>query len=182
MLIPREVWEGVVHFFTFVVQKPLGWHNDLPQPLLPGSLAVPEDPDYPVFKPPSGRLGSGHDAQFVCEYPDMVGWESCSTPNSRDCWLRHKNGSEFNIHTDYVRAGSPTRDHLKAAFEINTSQENRKPQGIDRHYTLDIKDGWFNADGLNFTDAKLVNESYPGPWIQACWGDVSSQRHLLEDR
>lgn len=29
-----------------------------------------------------------------------------------------------------------------------------------------------NADGVNNPDGKVFNQSYPGPWIQACWGDT----------
>lgn len=80
----------------------------------------------------------------------MPGWYECSTPENRECWLRHPDGREYNIHTDY---------------------ENDAPIGVDRNYTLVVNDGWVNADGLNFTVAKLFNNTFPGPWIQACWGD-----------
>ena len=46
------------------------------------------------------------------------------------------------------------------------------PLGITRNYTLELTDGWWDADGLNFTAAKLFNNKYPGPWLQACWGDT----------
>lgn len=26
-------------------------------------------------------------------------------------------------------------------------------------------------DGVNNTEGKVFNATYPGPWIQACWGD-----------
>ena len=84
----------------------------------------------------------------------MPGWYECSTPENRGCWLRHPDGREYNILTDY---------------------ENDAPIGVDRNYTLVVNDGWVNADGLNFTAAKLFNNTFPGPWIQACWGDVSAE-------
>jgi hypothetical protein len=83
----------------------------------------------------------------------MQGWLPCSIPENRECWLRNKNGREFNIHTDY---------------------EKLAPVGITRHYSLNITEGSINADGQPFTKAKLFNESYPGPWLEACWGDVSA--------
>ncbi|KAH7026696.1 multicopper oxidase-domain-containing protein, partial [Microdochium trichocladiopsis] len=101
---------------------------------------------HPKFRPPGGHPG----AKFTCDYRNMKDWYPCSTPMNRGCWLRHPNGSEFNIHTDY---------------------ENQAPIGIDRYYTLDVHDSWLNPDGLNSTQSKLFNNTYPGPWIQACWGD-----------
>ena len=109
--------------------------------------------DYPIFKPPGGRpLGPGSD--FRCDYSNMPGWYECSTPEDRECWLRHPDGREYNIYTDY---------------------ENDAPIGVDRNYVLELNDGVINADGINFTAAKLFNNTFPGPWIQACWGDVSAQ-------
>lgn len=29
-----------------------------------------------------------------------------------------------------------------------------------------------NADGVPNPDGKVFNNTYPGPWIQACWGDT----------
>ncbi len=87
----------------------------------------------------------------------MIDWEPCSTPFNRKCWLRHKyTGKEYNIDTNY---------------------EDEMPTGITRNYNITLEDSWFAADGLNFTAAKLfrtqgaTDNQYPGPWIEACWGD-----------
>ena len=102
----------------------------------------------PVFYAP----GAPADDPFQCQYPTMVGWEFCSTPTDRSCWLRQTSDSkQYDIYTDY---------------------EDDMPLGITRNYTLELNDGWWDADGLNFTAAKLFNNAYPGPWIQACWGDT----------
>ena len=106
------------------------------------------NPGDPIFKPPTGRP---EDTQFRCDYRAMKGWRPCSTPSNRECWLRHPDGREFNIMTDY---------------------EHEAPIGVQRNYTLVVNDGWINADGRNFTEAKIFNNTYPGPWIQACWGDT----------
>lgn len=99
----------------------------------------------PTFRVP------GIGESFECKYPSMVGWESCSTPEDRGCWLRRKSdGKRFDIETNY---------------------EDEMPIGIVRPYTLTLKNGWWAADGINFTEAQLFNHQYPGPWIQACWGD-----------
>lgn len=107
-----------------------------------------EDPGDPIFKPPTGRP---EDDKFKCDYRQMEGWRPCSSPSNRECWLRHPDGREYNILTNY---------------EIDA------PIGIQRNYILTINDGWINADGRNFTEAKKFNDTYPGPWIQACWGDT----------
>lgn len=121
------------------------------------------DPDGggPVFKPPSGRPNELPGGDFVCQYPTMKDWVPCSTPNDRRCWLRNtKTGDQYNIFTDY---------------------ETKKPRGIVRNYTIVLTSENINADGLDFPYGKVFKQtfpekldaSFPGPWIQACWGDVS---------
>lgn len=142
----------VVGFFTF---SPVQWPGSEEQaPLFTSSDAFRQGTlSGPVFKPPSGRL-SGPGSDFVCDYSRMEGWSECSTPDNRGCWLRNnQTGAEYNISTDY-------------------ENPNLTPNGTTRHYVLNIGDDWINADGLNFTQGKVFNGTYPGPWIQACWGDV----------
>ena len=111
----------------------------------------------PIFTPPSAPpTGDGSD--FVCDYSNMVGtWTECSEVGNRGCWLRNEDtGFEFNITTDY---------------------EQLRPTGIVRNYTLYLADNkTLNVDGLKFPEAKIFNNSYPGPWIQACWGDVRTTK------
>ena len=78
----------------------------------------------------------------------MPGWTPCQTPTNKTCWLNNTNGGTFDIWTDY---------------------EQYAPIGIDRYYTLNVTNGTINVDGMNFTEAKLFNGSYPGPLIEACW-------------
>jgi hypothetical protein len=114
------------------------------QPLLPFG-PISQVRDYPIFKPP------GNNKNFHCEYPHMKGWEDCSHELDRKCWIRRKSdGKQLDINTDY---------------------ENVWPTGIDRYYELDLANSSYAADGLNFPHAKLFNKIYPGPWIEACWGD-----------
>lgn len=105
--------------------------------------------DHPHFRPPAG---DPEDHTFVCDYPQMEGWSDCSTPDNRGCWLRHENGTEYNISTNY---------------------EVKFPTGITRSYTLNVTDMTIHADGIPFKEGKVFNATYPGPWIEACWGDVS---------
>ena len=148
-----RLWTGVTYFLSVVTLSPVhdGVNNQMPLsvsfPSRVSAVAPVEPTNYPKFVPPGGSP----EDPFVCEYPQMPDWEPCSTPADRTCWLRHKRtGERYDIHTDY---------------------ENDAPIGIQRNYTLNITDSWFAADGLNFTDAKLFNNTYPGPWVQSCWGD-----------
>jgi hypothetical protein len=105
----------------------------------------------PIFRPPAANP---NDHDFVCDYSAMHEWIPCSTTENRECWIRNqKDGREFNIHTNY---------------------EKFAPVGVTRHYTLNITNGTINADGQPFPEAKMFNQSYPGPWLEACWGDVST--------
>jgi hypothetical protein len=154
MLLER-LWAGVTAVVTWLTlspfssrgaqQIPFGGETDLTTDI---SIL---DKKSPIFYPPGGRPHS----TFQCDYSKMgKEWKFCSIPENRECWLRHTDGREFNIHTDY---------------------EKYAPTGRDRHYTLVVNDSWVAADGLNFTAAKLFNDMYPGPWIEACWGDVGIQ-------
>jgi FtsP/CotA-like multicopper oxidase with cupredoxin domain len=82
----------------------------------------------------------------------MPGFRNCSTSEDRGCWLKNdETGEEYNIHTDY---------------------ENHAPIGITRTYYLNVTDEEINIDGVLSPFVKLFNNSYPGPWIEACWGDT----------
>ena len=85
----------------------------------------------------------------------MAGWTECSSPKDRGCWLRNPkspNGANFDISTDY---------------------EAVMPIGIQRNYSLTIgPNATLNLDGQVFPAGKYYNDQYPGPWIQACWGDT----------
>lgn len=112
----------------------------------PEVKVVSTNPKHPVFTPPGSNVEG-----FSCHYPVMPDFVPCGSSEDRSCWLRNpKTGEEYNITTDY---------------------EDKMPIGIDRYYTLNVTDGWINANGLNFTEAKLYNNTFPGPLIEACWGD-----------
>lgn len=132
-------------------------HDTPHQAELVGSQSATHAKDLkgPIFKPPSGSLhGDGSD--FVCDYSNMIGYEQCSEADDRTCWLKN-----------------PTTHDV---IDINTDYENTTltPIGIHRKYTMYLDKGTVNADGIDFDDAKIFNDQYPGPWIQACWGDVSN--------
>ena len=114
----------------------------------------------PIFKPPGG-LHDGDGSEFKCDYSRMAGFRQCSTPEDRSCWLTNDKGITWNITKDY---------------EATANGETLMPMGTIRRYNLTVTENWIMADGLNFTDAKVFSDvngtHYPGPWIQACWGDL----------
>ncbi|KAL8747014.1 MAG: hypothetical protein Q9190_001054 [Brigantiaea leucoxantha] len=96
----------------------------------------------PVFSPPSAST------EIQCQYPSMKDWKHGTRSLNRQSWLWNSvTGETFDIHTDYDQVW---------------------PEGVVRKVT----DHWINADGYNKTDGKVVNGTYPGPWIEACWGDT----------
>lgn len=146
-------WATITYVFSIITLSPLSDHGLQQQTPLFGDTPVSVGSGHgvpPIFKPPGGRpVGDG--ADFVCDYSNMPGWRPCSTSEDRGCWLTDDNGGRFDINTDY---------------------EFEAPKGILRKYVLNVTDGSVNADGLLFQDGKLFNETYPGPWLQACWGDT----------
>lgn len=116
---------------------------------------TPEIPLFPpIFKPPTGRKLWGG-SEFVCEYPSLEGYLPCNAEN-RSCWLEKWDKSHrYDIDSNYENPSN-----------LST------PVGKVREYTLVVEDGVWNADGLLAKDVKLINGTYPGPWIQACWGDT----------
>jgi hypothetical protein len=155
MYLIDRFWICITYVLSYLTPSPFKGIGGLEQaPFLASSGSGPlHHYNGPIFRPPGGRLG-GPGSEFTCEYPQMVGWSFCSTPENRACWLRNdKTGAEYNITTDY-------------------EDINQTPIGITRNYVIDLTDEEINADGLAFPEGKIYNKTYPGPWIQACWGDV----------
>ncbi|KAL1630095.1 hypothetical protein SLS54_000955 [Diplodia seriata] len=85
----------------------------------------------------------------------MDGWESCNSPDDRSCWLKDSKArqpyfSQYDIHTDY---------------------ETIWPKGVTREYWINLKDQIIFPDGYSKPYGKIINDTYPGPLIEACWGD-----------
>ena len=155
MHLTERFWSCVTYVVTLLSLSPeQTYRGGLQAPLLDTPDGSHTAQRGPVFKPPGGRL-TGPGSDFTCDYSQMPGqWASCSTPDNRSCWLRNSiTGFEYSINTNY-------------------EDTNLTPIGIHRTYYLNVTDGSINADGLNFPYAKMFNATYPGPWIQGCWGDV----------
>jgi Multicopper oxidase len=143
----ERCWVLVLQVFDAIISP---WSGDsaLQQPLLGGPIDLPTNGRGPSFGAPNSPL----EDQFICNYSAMGShWKSCSTEFDRGCWLKDTlHGQDFDINTDY---------------------ENRWPNGTLRTYTLDVSELPLNLDGVTMPYGKTFNRTYPGPWIQACWGD-----------
>ena len=146
MKILDDCWTAVVHILNLLSLTSWSDNFGAEQPLH-GSVSLDHfREDYPIFYPPNGPK------DFQCKYPEMPGWKSCSTPTNRKCWL--KNGKqEININTDYENM-------------------TLTPKGIVRKYNLELSNMTLTGDGFKNPYGKVFNQSYPGPWIRACWGDT----------
>ena len=178
MHLTDHLWKSFTYVVSFLSASPVKAPVSQQQtPLFDEELANPlrfasPDPvpsyepkvlqDGPIFAPPGGRL-KGPGSDFMCDYSNMKGYTACSTSEDRSCWLRP-------IDPD-------SRDPI---FDIYQDYETKTPVGVERYYELDLADATVNADGLNFTEAKIFNGTYPGPLIQACWGDVKHESLIYE--
>ena len=118
--------------------------------------------DGPVFSPPyPPNDPPPRDVAIKCNYSAMGSdWQECNSPNDRGCWLKGPGNKNFSIKTNYERI---------------------TPKGITRKYVLDVSEMALSPDGVCMPHAKVFNGSYPGPWIQACWGDdleITVRNHL----
>ena len=152
-----ECWVAILHFFGSSYDDADGQRPMLARPFrLPGDLngadqggQRPLPPGAgPKFPAPPSPIGT----PFQCDYTAMGSrWKPCSTADNRGCWLKDtQSGQDFNINTDY---------------------ETRWPTGVTRRYTLDVSNMTRNQDGVAVPGALVFNRTYPGPWIEACWGD-----------
>ncbi|KAI9696288.1 MAG: hypothetical protein M1820_008211 [Bogoriella megaspora] len=98
-----------------------------------------------TFTPPNSSI--------TCQYP--AGWQYCGSENTRACWIKNTGNvagpSEYDINTDY---------------------ENIWPTGVEREYFLTISDIPITPDGYLKPEGLVFNKTYPGPVLEACWGDT----------
>lgn len=136
------------------IPTPVPVHTSLPAKVHDG-----HDRPGPIFRPPGRDLGDDG-SNFKCDYSAMTGWKECSDSSDRGCWLQNP--------------------HSGASFDINTNYEADTPIGITREYSITVGPQTINLDGMDFPAGKVFRDSskppgegtYPGPWIQACWGDT----------
>ncbi|ORY60974.1 Cupredoxin [Pseudomassariella vexata] len=96
---------------------------------------------------------------FVCSYPELEakGWKSCNTESSRSCWLRDETASQ----------------PLFSQYDVRTNYEKDMPPGIIREYWIEVNENpALQPDGVQKILGNYFNGTYPGPTIEACWGDT----------
>ncbi|KAF2233008.1 multicopper oxidase [Viridothelium virens] len=136
-------WDAFLFVSSF---NPLHGYNRDQQPLslTHGST---EEPLVAVtsFRPPNSSI--------TCQYP--TGWTSCGSANNRTCWLKNtgkvSGPSEYDIYTEY---------------------ENAWPTGVLREYWLSVTETPLFPDGYLKPTGLVFNNTYPGPVLEACWGDT----------
>jgi hypothetical protein len=152
MLFFTRVWATVITVTQYFSFSPFSQHESNQQPIGGHTHSSLETPDVltrpPIYTPPGSN-----DKTFKCDYLTNMGpdWVDCR--EIPGCWLRNKKtGYTYDVSIDY---------------------EDVRPIGITRNYTLIVTDGHtMNQDGINFTEGKLFNNTFPGPLLEACWGDT----------
>ncbi|KAI1438510.1 multicopper oxidase [Xylaria sp. CBS 124048] len=151
--------EFILKVSQFDLSGALGY--DVPQkPLIPPPPPGkhPHHPHPPHPPHPPHTSPDVFTPSIVCEYPELKarGWEFCNSETSRDCWIRnpresHPEFSQFDVRTDY---------------ELVT------PKGVKREYWVDISENPdVSPDGYPKVGGMYINGTYPGPLLEACWGD-----------
>ncbi|KAK7932433.1 Laccase-1 [Apiospora marii] len=85
---------------------------------------------------------------------------TCNTPDNRACWT-----DDFNLQTDY---------------ETSTPPAGSSPRTFD--WEITEQDNYETADGRVLPKVMLINGQFPGPTLQANWGDdvVINVKNSLE--
>ncbi|MCJ1228959.1 hypothetical protein MMC12_005623, partial [Toensbergia leucococca] len=133
-----------------ILQNPESTPKDIePGPKLVHSTDYPDPQDdetaWPVGKPFD-----------YCRYPKMSGWQNCSDPYDRACWLK--------------------RDDGWGQFDLNTDFDYDWPTGILRKFEINVTNAIISPDGFEKIHATVINDQYPEPLIEACWGDMIEVR------
>ncbi|KAI1269783.1 multicopper oxidase [Xylariaceae sp. FL1019] len=113
-------------------------------------------PDHHVL--PTENLLQPFAPSIVCEYPDLEsqGWVLCNSETSRGCWITNPNDPQPAL----------------TQFDVKTNYEIKTPKGIQREYWIDITPNPEESpDGFPKVEGKYINGTYPGPLLEACWGD-----------
>ncbi|KAK3319747.1 multicopper oxidase-domain-containing protein [Cercophora scortea] len=142
-------------------QAVLGIWEDIQHPLVPslptGAASCPEG--KVCFHPDGSSPG------FQCEYDlDPSIWLPCNKAKDRNCWIKKRD--------------QPVR------FDIDTDYENPDdvPKGKIREYLL-IVDNVTLTPAFVSREGRAFNGTYPGPKLEACWGDqiVVQVKNQLKD-
>ena len=144
-------WSTILLFSSF---SPLRDY-DRNQQLLSPPHSNPHDASHDVLSPQKtfATTFQPPNSSITCQYP--TGYQYCGTTSNRTCWLK-KTG---NI------AGA-------SGYDINTDYEKVWPTGVVREYWLNIAETPIGPDGYLKPVGLVINNTYPGPVLEACWGDT----------
>ncbi|KAI9699786.1 MAG: hypothetical protein M1836_002821 [Candelina mexicana] len=147
MKLFRDCWIAILRVYDVITFSSNADRFGLQ--LQPEAVSVYDAGKLPIFYPPTRP--EDKDSSIQCDYSAMgAKWAPCSRSDKRECWLKGPDGDEYNISTEYEKAW---------------------PVGKLRRYYLVAETQSLDADGVVNKWGKVFNGSYPGPWIQACWGD-----------
>lgn len=117
----------------------------------------------PVFEPPGAP--ENPDDRISCVY-DMENWKYPDSSEKRAVWLQHKtNGYEFNISTDYEKYW-PRGITRKVSTWYSPFCVYVHWHVYTQYHVFVNNDTKANWDGIDFPGAKLLNGTFPGPWIR----------------
>ncbi|KAL1306265.1 hypothetical protein AAFC00_004354 [Neodothiora populina] len=145
MGVAKTCWETILKFaaLAHVIEYDLGQ-----EPLRLPISDVTSHTRGVTFSPHNATTGA-----FQCHYPKLGnGWMACNTANDRSCWLKNtRTGDKYDIHTNY---------------------EDIAPPGVTREYWLNVESTVLTLDGYVKESGLTFNGTYPGPVLEACWGDT----------
>ncbi|KAI2964954.1 CAZyme family AA1 [Aspergillus niger] len=104
--------------------------------------------------PPLGAIDG-----FTCQYPGLKNKYIALPDGNQSLWLQPLE-----------------KDIQDEQYDIDTDYEIKAPTGVIRDVYVNVtklaSDKALKPDGVAFPEGKYINGSYPGPRIQACWGDT----------
>ncbi|GAB7354000.1 hypothetical protein MBLNU459_g4593t2 [Dothideomycetes sp. NU459] len=144
----NHCWEAFLQLAAFAHYLDDGsGQQPLPLPDRPNSLHKVAATGV-VFAPQNATAG------FTCQYPSLTGWNACNSPDDRQCWL-----------------DNPSQESGLNQYNITTDYEQFTPPGIQREYWLEVDTSPLSPDGYLKPLGQVFNGTYPGPKLEACWGD-----------
>ena len=139
----NSCWDALLLISSY---NPLNGYNRNQNP-----LHLPQE--FPESHSSAGLSFQPQNSSITCHYP--AGWTYCGSANNRSCWLKNtgkvSGPSEYDIKTDY---------------------ENTWPTGVIREYWLNVSEVAIAPDGYLKPTGLVFNNTYPGPVLEACWGDT----------
>ena len=144
----NSCWQNLLKLSSYAYMVDYN-HGQKPLPLPTHSAVYPGAATQGVSFTPQGAS-----PDFQCKYPSLTGWNYCGNASDRRCWL-----------------DDPSRAEKIHQYNITTDYEAYSPPGVTREYWLNVSVSPISPDGYVKPLGQVFNNSYPGPILQACWGD-----------